>query len=104
MSEEPVVSPEEGTPHEEAKRTFTEEFKVKGDQLLGKVREIVHAGNVRRIIIKDEQGRRLIDIPLTIGVIGAVLAPAWAAIGAVAALVADCTIEVEKTEDGSQDA
>ena len=99
MSEEPVVNPEEGMPSEEAKKTFTEEFKVKGDQLLGKVREIVHAGNVRRIVIKDEEGRRLIDIPLTVGVIGAVLAPVWAAIGAVAALVTDCTIEVEKTED-----
>lgn len=99
MSEEPVVNPEEEAASEEAKKTFTEEFKVKGDQLLGKVREIVHAGNVRRIIIKDEQGRRLIDVPLTIGVIGAILAPVWAAIGAIAALVADCTIEVEKTED-----
>jgi len=75
-----------------------EEFKVSGDDLLKKVKEIVKAGNVRRIIIKNEEGKSLIEFPLTFGVVGAVLLPMWAAIGAVAALVTNCTIVVEKNE------
>ena len=72
---------------------------VDGDDLLRKVKELVHEGNIRRIIIKDEEGKRLIEIPLTIGVVGIALLPVWAAIGAIAALVADCTIVVEKVEE-----
>jgi len=75
-----------------------EEFKVSGEDLLKKVKEIVKAGNVRRIIIKNEEGKSLIEFPLTFGVVGAVLLPMWAAIGAVAALVTNCTIVVEKNE------
>ena len=56
----------------------------------------MHEGNIRRIIIKNEEGNKLIEIPLTLGVVGIVLLPVWAAIGAIAALVADCTIVVEK--------
>jgi hypothetical protein len=74
----------------------TEEYQVDGDDLLHKVKELVHEGNIRRIIIKNEEGKTLIEIPLTLGVVGVVLLPVWAAIGAVAALVADCTIVVEK--------
>jgi hypothetical protein len=59
----------------------------------------VHEGNIRRIIIKNEDGERLIEIPLTLGVVGIVLLPVWAAIGAIAALVADCTIVVEKVAE-----
>lgn len=84
--------------------TFTERIKVTGDNLLAKVREIVHEGNVRRVIIKNAEGRTLVEIPLTVGVVGALLAPVAAAIGAIAALVKDCTIEVErdvKAERGS---
>ena len=77
----------------------TEEYRVDGDALLQKVKELVHEGNIRRIIIKNEEGKRLIEVPLTIGAVGVVLLPVWAAIGAVAALVADCTIVVEKVED-----
>ncbi|NNC40566.1 MAG: DUF4342 domain-containing protein [Acidimicrobiia bacterium] len=76
--------------------THTETFEVTGDDLVAKVKEIVHEGNVRRIIIKNEEGERLIEIPLTVGVVGALFLPALAAIGAVAALVAKCTIEVER--------
>ena len=76
--------------------THTETIEVAGDDLVAKIKEIVHEGNVRRIIIKNEEGEQLIEIPLTVGVVGALLLPALAAIGAVAALVAKCTIEVER--------
>jgi len=76
--------------------THTETIEVTGDDLVAKIKEIVHEGNVRRIIIKNEEGVQLIEIPLTVGVVGALLLPALAAIGAVAALVAKCTIEVER--------
>jgi hypothetical protein len=77
----------------------TEEYQVDGDYLVHKVKELVHEGNIRRITIKNEEGKRLIEIPLTIGAVGIVLLPVWAAIGAIAALVADCTIVVEKVGD-----
>jgi len=80
-------------------RSYTEEFKVSGEAVLSKVRELVHEGNVRRITIKNDDGKVLIEIPLTIGVIGTVLLPVWAAIGAIAALVANLTISVEKTAE-----
>ena len=77
----------------------TEEFQFNGDALVAKIKEILHAGNIRRILIKNEEGRTLVDIPLTIGVFGALLAPQLAAIGAIAALVARGTIVVEKVEE-----
>ncbi|MHB8070443.1 MAG: DUF4342 domain-containing protein [Candidatus Cryosericum sp.] len=73
----------------------TEEFKVSGEALLQQVKQIVHQGNVRRITIKDKDGVALFEVPLTAGVVGAVLLPVWAAIGAVAALAASYTITVE---------
>ncbi|MFA5837975.1 MAG: DUF4342 domain-containing protein [Bellilinea sp.] len=75
-----------------------EEFRVDGEQLLAKVKEIIHEGNVRRIIIKNEKGEVLIELPLTVGVVGALLIPVWAAVGAIAALAARLTIVVEKVE------
>jgi hypothetical protein len=77
----------------------TEEFQVSGDMLLAKVKELVHEGNIRHVAIKNEDGRILIDVPLTLGVVGAILAPQLAAIGAIAALVTRCTIVVEKVEE-----
>ncbi len=77
----------------------TEEHKVRGDNLVGKVKEIIHEGNVRRITIRNEDGKELVEIPLTIGVVGTLLLPAWAAIGAIAALVTNCSIVVERQED-----
>ena len=74
----------------------TEEHQVKGDSLLSKIKELVHQGNIRRIIIKNDEGKTLIEIPLTIGVVGIALAPVWAALGAIAALAADLTVVVEK--------
>jgi len=76
----------------------TEEHKVSGRNLLDRVKQIVHEGNVRRITIKNGEGRSLIEIPLTIGVVGVVLLPVWAAVGAIAALAADYTLVVEKGE------
>ena len=73
-----------------------EEFKVRGEELLKKINELIKAGNVRKITIKDKDGNVIIEFPLTIGVIGAVLAPVLAAVGAVAALVTECTISVER--------
>ena len=77
----------------------TEEFQVSGDTLVAKVKEVVQEGNVRRVVIKNEDGRTLIEFPLTLGVVGAVLAPQLAAIGAIAALVTRCTVVVEKVEE-----
>ena len=79
--------------------TGTEEFRVNGEQLVAKLKEILHEGNIRRIIIKDKEGRTLIEVPLTIGVVGAILLPVWAAIGAIAALVTEATIVVEKVDN-----
>lgn len=73
-----------------------ESFKVTGENLLAKIRSLVQEGNVRRITIVDKNGKELITLPLTIGVVGAILAPALAAIGAIAALVTECTITVER--------
>lgn len=73
-----------------------EEFKVKGEELLTKVKQLVAEGNVRRVIIKDKDNKTIIEIPLTIGVVGIVLAPILAAVGAIAALVTECTIVVER--------
>lgn len=77
-----------------------EEFEVRGEELLTKIKELVREGNVRRVVILNEDGRTLIEIPLTIGVVGALLLPAAAAIGAIAALVTNCTVRVERKDSG----
>jgi hypothetical protein len=77
-------------------KTRTEEFQVNGDALLSKIKELLHEGNIRRILIRDETGKTLIEFPVTIGVVGVFLAPQLAAIGAIAALVTKCTLVVEK--------
>ncbi len=74
----------------------TEIVEVEGDHLLAKINEIVHEGNVRRITITSEEGKRLLVIPLTLGVVGAVLLPVYAAVGAIAAVLTKCTIEIER--------
>jgi hypothetical protein len=74
----------------------SEEFQFSGDTLLAKIKEIIREGNIRRVVIKNEDGRVLIDIPLTIGVVGTLLAPQLAAIGAIAALVLKGSIVIEK--------
>jgi len=75
-----------------------ESFKVTGDDLLRRVKEILHEGNVRRIVIK-QGARTVVEFPVTIGVVGALAAPSLAAVGALAALLTECTIEVERERD-----
>jgi hypothetical protein len=75
-----------------------ESFKVSGDELLSKIKEIIKEGNARKVIIKNEKEETIMEFPLTIGAIGVVLAPMFAAIGVIAALATDCTIVVEKRE------
>jgi len=75
-----------------------EEFSVSSDNLIERVKELLHEGNVTRIIVKDEKGKTLLEIPATIGVIGVVLAPWLAALGAIAALATNCRIIVERRE------
>lgn len=89
------MSDERG-PGQRAYDAHVEEFRVSGEAVLAKVKELVREGNVRRITIKNEEGRTLIEIPLTVGVIGTVLLPVWAAIGAIAALAANLTLAVER--------
>lgn len=80
------------------KKKIEESFKVKGEELLKKVKQLIKEGNIRKITIKDKSGKTLIVLPLTIGVVGVVLAPVLAAVGAIAALVTECTISVEREE------
>jgi hypothetical protein len=81
----------------------TEEFHVSGDTLVAKIKELVQEGNVRRVVLKNEEGKVLVEFPLTLGVVGAVLAPQLAAIGAIAALVTHCTVVVEKVEQPAEE-
>ena len=81
------------------KKSTFKEFKLNGSEIIDKIKALIHEGNIRRIIIKNEEEKTLIEIPLTLGVIGAAFAPVWAAIGAIAALVTKMTIVVEKEED-----
>jgi hypothetical protein len=79
---------------------FTKEsFKIEGEALLKKVRELIAEGNVRKIIITDKNGKEVMTFPLTVGVAGALLMPVFAAIGAMAALIGECTITVEREDD-----
>jgi len=87
---------------EQQEKVRFEEFRVTGDAVIAKVKEIIREGNTRRITIKNEQGETLIEIPLTIGVVGAILLPVWAAIGAIAALAANLTLVVEKVDKPAQ--
>jgi CBS domain-containing protein len=79
--------------------TRTEEFQVDGEMLVAKVKELIHEGNIRRILIKNEEGKTLIDLPLTTGVVGAILVPRLAAIGAIAVLAGRCTLVVERVAE-----
>jgi len=77
----------------------TEEFRVNGEELLAKIKQLVHEGNIRRIMIKDRDGHIVMEIPLTFGVVGVLLAPTLAAIGAIAALLTEATVVVEKVQE-----
>lgn len=77
-----------------------EEFQITGHQLLGSMKDLFHEGNIRRISIRNSNGITLLEIPLVVGLAGAVLVPVWAAVGALAALVAKCTLVVERVDAG----
>ena len=96
----PAVAPPERQieEHTSAERTRREEYKVRGEKIVAKIRELLHEGNVRHVVIKNDDGKTLIEFPVTVGVAGAILVPVWAAIGALAALVTNCKIEVERGE------
>lgn len=82
---------------------MTEEHRVPGENLVRKIKEIIREGNVRRITIRNEDGKELIEVPLSIGLVGTLLLPAWAAIGAIAALVTNCSIVVEREEEATNE-
>ena len=82
---------------DEKKRS--EEFNLSGSQVVDKIKELIHEGNIRRIILKNDEGKTLIEIPLTLGLVGVALMPVLAAVGAIAALVTKMTIVVEKVEE-----
>lgn len=81
-----------------------EEFSVSGEKLVATIREIVRQGNVRRIVIRNPKGVTLLEIPLVLGIAGAVLVPVWAAVGALAALLVKFTLVIERVEDPARDA
>ncbi len=81
------------------KKTIVEEFKVSGEAVVGRVKEVIREGNVRRITIKNEEGKTLFEIPLTFGIVGALLLPQLAALGAVGALIAKLSITIEREDD-----
>jgi hypothetical protein len=80
-------------------KTRTEELAVDGEKLVSTIKELVHQGNIRRITVKNRDGKELIELPLSIGVVGMLLLPTLAALGAIAALVTECTIVIERVED-----
>jgi hypothetical protein len=82
--------------------TRAEEFKIDGKRLRETLQDLLHQGNIRRVTVRNNKGKTFLDIPLTVGVVGAALVPAAAAIGAVAALAAELTIAVEKVESPTQ--
>ncbi|MFM8426739.1 MAG: DUF4342 domain-containing protein [Chloroflexota bacterium] len=79
-------------------KTYTEEFRVEGEKIIAKIKELLHEGNIRKVIIKDKDGKVLMEIPVTIGVVGVLIAPQLAALGAIAALLTEATVVVEKAE------
>jgi hypothetical protein len=81
----------------------TQEFTLNGDEVVHKVKELIHEGNIRRIIIKNDEGRTMLEVPLTIGLIGAALLPVFAAIGAAAAIATRCTLVVEREDETADD-
>jgi hypothetical protein len=78
-------------------KPISEEFSINADELVTRVKDLVHEGNVTKIIVRDEQGKLLLELPVTAGLIGALLAPWLAALGAIAAFVTRCKVTVERT-------
>ena len=87
------MNPQTSIPDNE---TSTERFCLTGEEVMAQIQRLVHEGSVRRVIVKHPDGHTIVEFPLLVGVVGTALVPVWAALGAVVALVTDCTIEVEK--------
>ncbi|MEE8592657.1 MAG: DUF4342 domain-containing protein [Candidatus Bipolaricaulota bacterium] len=85
------------------KKTRTEELSISGEDLVSTIKELVHQSNIRRITIQNKDGKTLLEVPLTLGVVGALLLPTLAALGALAAIVTECKIIVERIDEGSAD-
>ncbi len=102
MTEEQVQDKQSENEQEQAEQARVEEFELSGDQVVAKVKELLHEGNIRRLSLQTEEGKTLIEVPLVIGltgvVAGAILAPVLAAIGALAAVVARLRVKVERVE------
>lgn len=86
-------------PAEMERKPNIEQYQLSGEDAISQIKQIVHEGNVRRVRIRNAEGHTIVEFPLTVGVVGAALAPMWAALGAAVALATDCTIEVEKEEE-----
>ncbi len=97
MSDE-QTTPQPDTPPQAGPAPHVDEFSVSGEQVVEFLKKILHEGNIRRIVLRDDSGKTLLEIPVTIGVVGVILLPVWAAIGAAAALVAKMTIVIERTD------
>jgi hypothetical protein len=82
-----------------AEKIRTQEFQVNGEEVIARIKALLHEGNIRRIILKNDEGKTLFEIPLTVGVVGAILLPVWAALGAVAAMATKLTIAVERIDN-----
>lgn len=83
--------------------TQREKIEVRGEELLATFKELVHEGNIRKVTILNEDGDKIVEIPLTVGVVGALLLPSLAAIGAIAAIVTKCTLEIERDDGEATD-
>jgi hypothetical protein len=101
-TETPVAEPI--APTSDVGTCVYEDLKVEGEDLVAKIRDLIHEGNVRRIIIKNSEGNVLAEVPVTLGVVGAVIAPSLAVVGAIAAVVSDCSITIERQVDPSSEA
>lgn len=95
---ETMAPPERRIENEADRKTRRERYEIGGEKIVAKLKELLHEGNVRHVVIKNEDGKTLIELPVNVGVAGALLVPVWAAVGALAALVAHCSIEVERVE------
>jgi Domain of unknown function (DUF4342) len=90
-------------PRTEDEEGGRERHRVNGEEVIAKIKELIREGNVRHVVIKNDEGRTLIEFPVSLGLAGAVFLPVWAAVGAVAAIVTRCTIEVERTTEGDEE-
>ncbi len=84
------------------KKEYKEEFCISGEELMSRVKKLIHEGNATKIIIKNESGHTIIEVPVTIGAVAAVVAPVLAAVGAAAAFLAKCTVVVVREKEESQ--